>query len=79
MEVIIILGLLMLCTAFVSAVLAIKIVAAHLYKTIDSYLDKHDAQIMDLIKWAKDGYKHPLSVANVEKVEIVSDEITNEK
>lgn len=54
MEVIIILGLLMLCTAFVSAVLAIKIVAAHLYKTIDSYLDKHDAQIMDLIKWAKD-------------------------
>ena len=52
MEVIIILGLLMLCTAFVSAVLAIKIVAAHLYKTIDSYLDKHDAQIMDLIKWA---------------------------
>ena len=39
----------MLCTAFVSAVLAIKIVAAHLYKTIDSYLDKHDAQIMDLI------------------------------
>lgn len=43
----------MLCTAFVSAVLAIKIVAAHLYKIIDSYLDKHDAQIMDLIKWAK--------------------------
>ena len=48
----------MLCTAFVSAVLAIKIVAAHLYKTIDSYLDKHDAQIMDLIKWAKDEDKH---------------------
>ena len=45
-------------TAFVSAVLAIKIVAAHLYKTIDSYLDKHDAQIMDLIKWAKDEDKH---------------------
>lgn len=46
----------MLCSAFVSAVLAIKIkiVAAHLYKTIDSYLDKHDAQIMDLIKWAKE-------------------------
>ena len=43
----------MLCTAFVSAVLAIKIVAAHLYKTIDSYLDKHDAQIMDLIKWQR--------------------------
>ena len=42
----------MLCTAFASAALAIKIVAAHLYKTIDSYLDKHDAQIMDLIKWA---------------------------
>lgn len=58
MKVIIILGLLMLCTAFVSAVLAIKIVAAHLYKTIDSYLDKHDAQIMDLIKWAKDEDKH---------------------
>jgi len=58
MGVIIILGLLMLCTAFVSAVLAIKIVAAHLYKTIDSYLDKHDAQIMDLIKWAKDEDKH---------------------
>lgn len=57
-ELIIILGLLMLCTAFVSAVLAIKIVAAHLYKTIDSYLDKHDAQIMDLIKWAKDEDKH---------------------
>ncbi len=48
----------MLCTAFVSAVLAIKIVAAHLYKTIDSYLNKHDAQIMDLIKWAKDEDKH---------------------
>lgn len=58
MEVIIILGLLMLCTAFVSAVLAIKIVAALLYKTIDSYLDKHDAQIMDLIKWAMDEDKH---------------------
>lgn len=61
MEVIIILGLLMLCTAFVSAVLAIKIVATHLYnlyKAIDSYLDKHDAQIMDLIKWAKDEDKH---------------------
>lgn len=43
----------MLCTAFASAVLAIKIVAAHLYKTIDSYLDKHDAQIMDLIKWQR--------------------------
>ena len=40
--------------ATVVAVLAIKIVAAHLYKTIDSYLDKHDAQIMDLIKWAKE-------------------------
>lgn len=58
MEVIIILGLLMLCTAFVSAVLAIKIVAAHLYKIIDSYFDKHDAQIMDLIKWVKDEDKH---------------------
>jgi len=44
----------MLCTAFVSAVLAIKIVGAHLYKIIDSYLDKHDAQIMDLIKWVKE-------------------------
>ena len=54
MEVIIILGLLMLCSAFVSAVLAIKLVAPHLYKTIDSYFDKHDAQIMDLIKWAKE-------------------------
>lgn len=43
----------MLCTAFVSAVLAIKTVAAHFYKTIDSYLDKHDAQIMDLIKWQR--------------------------
>lgn len=47
----------MLCTAFASTVLAIKIVAAHLYKTIDSYLDKHDAQIMDLIKWAKENEK----------------------
>lgn len=56
MEVII--GLLMLCTAFVAAVLAIKIVAAHLYKIIDSYLDKHDTRIMDLIKWAKGEDKH---------------------
>ena len=44
----------MLCTAFASAVLAIKIVHAPWQKTIDSYLDKHDAQIMDLIKWAKE-------------------------
>ena len=44
----------MLCTAFASAVLAIKIVAAHLYKTIARFLDMHDAQIMDLIKWAKE-------------------------
>lgn len=57
----------MLCTAFVSAVLAIKIVAAHLYKTIDSYLDKHDAQIMDLIKWAKDEDKHQWMLVQIKR------------
>lgn len=58
MEVIIILGLLMLCTAFVSAVLAIKIIAVRIIKTLDSYLNKYDAQIMDLIRWAKGLDKH---------------------
>nr|DAV89953.1 MAG TPA: hypothetical protein [Caudoviricetes sp.] len=58
MEVIIILGLLMLCTAFVSAVLAIKIIAVRIIKTLDSYLNKYDAQIMALIRWAKDEDKH---------------------
>jgi len=58
MEVIIILGLLMLCTAFVSAVLAIKIIAVRIIKTLDSYLNKYDAQIMDLIRWAKGEDKH---------------------
>ena len=57
----------MLFTAFVSAVLAIKIVAAHLYKTIDSYLDKHDAQIMDLIKWAKDEDKHQWMLVQIKR------------
>ena len=52
-----------LCISVVSLTIAIKIIAVHLYKTIDSYLDKHDAQIMDLIKWAlikwaKDEDKH---------------------
>lgn len=40
--------------SFCFSSISYKIVAAHLYKTIDSYLDKHDAQIMDLIKWAKE-------------------------
>lgn len=48
----------MLCTAFVSAVLAIKIIAVRIIKTLDSYLNKYDAQIMDLIRWAKDEDKH---------------------
>lgn len=38
--------------------IAIKIIAVRIIKTLDSYLNKYDAQIMDLIRWAKGLDKH---------------------
>lgn len=47
-----------LCISVVSLTIAIKIIAVRIIKTLDSYLNKYDAQIMDLIRWAKGLDKH---------------------
>lgn len=47
-----------LCISVVFLTIAIKIIAVRIIKTLDSYLNKYDAQIMDLIRWAKGLDKH---------------------